>query len=98
MIGSYLKDKVKIISREPSDWGEETLHETTVKARFEFRNRMVRDDSGEEVVSTATVYFCHTTTVTTKDHVKYEDREYPILSIERIKSFSKVYMLKVSLG
>lgn len=98
MFDAYMTDTVILVKRASStSWGEASETETSVKARVDWKNRMVRDFKGEQVVSSAVVYL-NDTTLNAYDRIKIDSIERPILSIQKNRAFSKNVILEVYIG
>lgn len=98
MFKAYYTDCVTVV--EPtgaSSWGEKTEKETTVRARVEYKNVMVRNFKGEMVVSAALVYM-QDRTLTPAARIKIDGVEHPILNILKRRAFSKNAQLEVQVG
>jgi len=91
MINAYLKDTITVSTVTLDTWGTATKASATVKARFEFRTKMVRNLAGEQVISSAKVYL-PIMTITHKDKIVYLTKEYSILNIEQVKDFSAKFL------
>jgi len=95
MLNVYSVDSI-IILRAPAvpytEWNEPIAPtEETVKGYVEWKTRLVRNLAGEEVVSSGNVLIKIDTTVDHIDKLKINSVEYPILTIEYGKDFSKVW-------
>lgn len=93
MINAYCNDDIVIVKRTPDQWGTMTERKVVARARFEFKTRMVRNLQGEMVVSSGRVslplpYF----DITHNDRIQFEEKQYSILNIERVKNFSTQFM------
>lgn len=92
MIGSYCTDSITLIAPASKDeWGEPSGPETEIplKARVEFKSKLVRDLAGNEVMSVARVVF-RTRTVDPESKIRLDDYstdEHGILSVSRPKDF-----------
>lgn len=62
-----------------NEYGEPEFGKKTIKVRWEGKRRLVRDNQGQEVVSEARV-FC-VEPVKPGDILKYEDRDWPVISV-----------------
>ena len=60
-------------------YGEPKTEEKEIKVRWEGRRRLVRDKDGREVVSEARVFCIEP--VKPGDILKYEDRDWPVISV-----------------
>jgi hypothetical protein len=96
LINAYLTDDIIIKTVTYGTWGGVTTVSTTLKGRFEYKTRLIRDLQGEQVVSSARVYL-PIRSISHKDKIVYESKEYSILNIEVFKDFSKRY-LRVSVA
>lgn len=91
MISAYLASSVVIVRYTLDQWGAPTVSsETTVKARVDAINKVVRDRSGKEVVSTATVTVQPDTDVLVTDKVILpgETEARQILSVRVLADFA----------
>lgn len=67
----------------------------SVPCRFEFDRRLVRDATGQEVTSEATVFTVHD--VGLDDRLLFGGREYPVLAISRTPTITgETLFLEVS--
>jgi hypothetical protein len=88
MLDIYYTDTVTITTpSEVDQWGEPLYPVSrSVKCRFENISRLIRNDRGEEVVSSAQVDMAenpgHDATIT------YGGVDYPIIKIQEMKHFS----------
>jgi hypothetical protein len=60
-------------------YGEPETEEKEIKVRWEGKRRLVRDNEGREVVSEARVFCIEP--VKPGDILKYEDRDWPVISV-----------------
>ena len=83
MIDSYLTEKIQLIKDNGSDqW--ETPNAPTVPdvwARVLRRSELIRNAKGEEVNSNASAKILDTT-VTLKDKLRIDNKDYPIIKID----------------
>ena len=80
MIEGYLNQRAVWKRKTGSnEYGEPVTKQKTIKVRWEGKRRLVRDNEGREVVSEARV-FC-TEAVKPGDIFKYEDRDWPVISV-----------------
>lgn len=96
MINAYMKDSITVKTATRDQWGTSSYESSTIKGRFEFKTKLVRNLEGEQVVSTATLYL-PLMTLLHDDKIVYESKEYSILNIEQVKDFSNKF-LRVSLA
>ena len=93
MINAYLVETIQILRRPnpPFDsWGEPLPQAAlTVKAYTDWRNRLVRDKKGEQVLSRALVYLHYDGLLTNEDRLLIAGVEYPIIQIGEIQDFSR---------
>jgi hypothetical protein len=98
MFNAYMTDQVVLVQKTGDiSWGERAEKETTVRARVDFKNRMVRDFRGEQVVSAATVTM-QDRPLEAYDRIKIDGVEHPILSLQKHRAFSKNKILEVNVG
>lgn len=92
MINAYLVETIHILRRPnpPFDaWGE-PLPVTTIEvnAYTDWKNRLVRDKKGEQVLSRALVYLHYDGQLTNEDRLLISGVEYPIMQVNELKDFS----------
>lgn len=92
MINAYLVDTVIIKSQVKDKWGSvsETTQKT-VKARIDYRMKLVRNAKGEEEVSSARVTVANQV-LTYDDLINFDSRDHTILAIEKMKDFNQRYL------
>ena len=80
MIEGYLNQRAvwKRVVRL-NEYGEPETKQKTIKVRWEGKRRLVRDNEGREVVSEARVFCIEP--VKPGDILKYEDRDWPVISV-----------------
>jgi SPP1 family predicted phage head-tail adaptor len=96
MINAYLQDSMEILTVTYDKWGTATTVSTSIKGRFNYKTQMVRNLEGEQVVSNAFVLIPATEDINNEDKIKYNGKEYNILSLELAKDFSDRF-IKVNL-
>jgi hypothetical protein len=80
MIEGYLNQRAvwkRVVGQNM--YGEPETKQKAIKVRWEGKRRLVRDNQGREVVSEARV-FC-VDAVKPGDILKYEDRDWPVISV-----------------
>lgn len=87
MFSTYLQDKVVVQTATTDKWGSSTYSSKTVKARVEYKTRLVRDSLGEQVVSAARVYFKASQSLSYGSRIQFDGRAHDIISIGKIKDF-----------
>jgi hypothetical protein len=92
MLNSYMTDDITIKAVTYDQWGSPTESEIEVKGRFEFKTKLVRNQAGEQVVSSANVML-PVITLGHQDKIVYGGKTYSILSIELKKDFSNRFLL-----
>lgn len=98
MFNSYFLDSVVLVEKSgSSSWGEKTETEITVKARVEYKNKLVRNSAGEQVVSAAMVYM-RDRTLSPGSRIKIDGVEHSILNVVKHRSFRNNAMLEVQVG
>lgn len=98
MFNSYFLDNVVLVEKSgSSSWGERTETETTVKARVEYKNKLVRNSAGEQVVSAAMVYM-RDRILSPGSRIKIDGVEHPILNVVKHRAFKNNAMLEVQVG
>jgi len=90
MISAYLTDTVTIETPSGVDrWGENTgTAAETVKGRIKFKNKVVRNDRGEQVVAAASVLLKDRPSPLAR--ITFDGRSHAILSVERSQDFGTV--------
>ena len=90
MISAYLVDDISIKYLTGLDqWNVPTYSIVAVKARVEFRNQLIRNAQGEQVVSGALVYLAGDIVApTTADRVVIEGVEHIIMRVDKKTDFS----------
>lgn len=78
-------------------WGKITASVTTagIRCRIEYRNRVIRDAKGQEVVSLARVFFRSTEDITFGDRLYFDGRYHGIQQIARQQNRGAVHHLEV---
>lgn len=98
MFNAYFLDRITLIETTGSStWGEKSTKETIINARVDYKNRMVRNFAGEQVVSAALVHMKNRV-IDPSTRIKINDIEHPILNIIKRRAFSKGAMLEVQIG
>ena len=98
MINAYLQDVCTLRQYTTDKFKENTTEtDTDYKCRFEFSDIWITIKGGEQVKSTAQVYFKKTVPVDHTDRIIYESNEYIILKIMKPKSFNAIQYMMVFL-
>jgi len=87
-IRHLLRETCTLIHAAATDeWGEPVgaTTEEDVPCRFEFEGKMVRDNTGEEVVAQGEVFLYHSVDVESVARIRFAGREYSILTREHHK-------------
>jgi hypothetical protein len=92
MINAYMTDSITISSIAYGTWGTSVPTNVTIKGRFEFKTKLVRNTAGEQAVSSANVLL-PVMVLGHQDKVIYDSKTYSILAIERKKDFSNRFLL-----
>lgn len=92
MIRAYCVDVITILRWQGKDsWGEPLDRvEVEVKGYTDWKTRLIRDISGEEVVSRGSVYIIYDGDLTHQDRIKIDSVEYAIITVRQVKDFSEV--------
>jgi hypothetical protein len=95
---SLLLNTCDIETATKDKWGNLTTAPVTagVKCRIVYANRVVRDFKGQEVLSTARVYFKATAPVTEESRLYFDGRWHGIQTIERNQDGTKIHHLEVA--
>jgi RNA:NAD 2'-phosphotransferase (TPT1/KptA family) len=91
MINAYMNDTITLKTATLDQWNAATYVSTTLRGRFEFKTKMVRNLQGEQVVSSARVYLA-SRAIGHNDKIVYGGKEYSILNIEEKKDFSTKFL------
>ena len=91
MINAYMNDEITLKTSTLDQWNKATYAETTIKGRFEYKTKLIRNLQGEQVVSSARVFLADQT-IGHNDKIIYGGKEYSILSIEQMKDFSTKFI------
>lgn len=92
MISVYLTDTIVIKKITYDQWGEPSETTETVKARVEYKTRLVRNFAGEQVVSSARVMLSNRI-LSHADKINFDNVDHSILSIAKMKDFSNQYLM-----
>lgn len=92
MINAYMQDNLIIKSTTYDVWGVPTYTENSAKGYFTFKTKLVRNQAGEQVVSSANVML-PVMTLGHQDKITYAGKDYSILTIELKKDFSNRFLL-----
>jgi hypothetical protein len=81
MLGDYLNQSITLKSKTTVDaYNQATYTTSTIKARFEYKRKMVTDKTGQQVISEAQ---CYTTTqVKPDDVITYDGVDRPVISAQ----------------
>lgn len=93
MLNCYMNDTITVVRlpSTPTDkWGEnKTATEYLRMGRVEWRTSLIRDQQGEEVVSSGYVLMDYDADITVEDKIKIDSVSYTVLRVEELKDFSK---------
>lgn len=92
MINVYLTDTIVIKKITYDKWGESSETTETVKARIEYKTRLIRNFAGEQVVSSARIMLKNRI-LSHADKINFDDADHSILSIGKEKDFSNQYLM-----
>lgn len=94
MIEAYLTQDATLIVTPRIALGESgTPVETAIKVLERGPNRLVKDHTGEQVLSSKTIFMA-IRTLTLEDRIRLDDgQEYAILSIEKTRDFDPRYLI-----
>ncbi len=93
MMNAYMTDTITLKTATTDKWGSKTFVSATMKARIEFKTKLVRNLQGEQVVATAKLYLPKTVVVSHADVISYAGKDYSILNIGYAKDFSNRFLL-----
>jgi hypothetical protein len=88
MINAYLQDSITIRKVTYDQWGSPSTSDVSTLGRFEFKTKLVRNDAGEQVVSSANVLLKSDASVEHEDKIVYAGKVYSIINIEIKKDFT----------
>ena len=90
MLRAYMQDTITLhFDTGPDNWGEPTWNvPPPIKAYVKWKSHLVRNLSGEQVVSRAIVYIIYDRTLTHKDRIQIGTIIYSILDLTPGKDFS----------
>ena len=90
MLRAYMQDTITLhFDTGPDAWGEPTwLIPDPIKVYIKWKSHLVRNLSGEQVVSRAIVYIIYDRTLTHKDRIEISSIIYSILDLTPGKDFS----------
>lgn len=91
MINAYCTDSIILVTRARGTWGSATETQVATRGRFEFRTKLVRNQTGETVVATAKIYIPYCA-LSHGDAVIYNAKRYSIIAIEEVKNFSRQFL------
>jgi hypothetical protein len=94
MIKAYCNEKIKVKrAKPPGDWLEpEDPAEENVYAYVDWTNELVRNISGEQVVSAVRVLMEYDSELNYDDVLVIQDRPHSIIKIARRQDFSAVLL------
>lgn len=92
MINVYLTNTIVIKKIAYDQWGEPSETPETVKARIEYKTRLIRNFAGEQVVSSARVMLKNRT-LSYADKINFDNIDHSILSISKGQDFSNQYLM-----
>ena len=83
MIGSYLTQTISLLRRTGHDGNGVSTYASAVAvpARVQMRKRMIRNESGEQVVSDMQCFLLPTTSITEGDRITYAGGTYHVQSV-----------------
>lgn len=91
MIGIYLNRTATLVSRSFDSWQEPTEAEAEIRCRIDWKSKMTTDREGNNVASQATVLLAPDQPVDHDMIFRYNSKDYGILSIEEVESFSLLF-------
>ncbi|MFA5456871.1 MAG: hypothetical protein WC261_04475 [Synergistaceae bacterium] len=91
MISAYLIHTGTLKTATLDKWGKKTFSSTTVRCRIEEKTRLVRNQSGEQVVSDMQVML-ENRTVTHNDKFTVNGVDRSIIAISKEQDFSNVIL------
>ena len=97
MLNAYSTEPITIVRDVGRDEHGTPITPTTekIKGNITWKTRLVRNLAGEEVVSRGFIETTYDGTIDHKDRIRINSVNYPILSLEPIKSFTTHYGLRI---
>lgn len=81
MLSDYLNQSITLKSKSSvNEYNEATYTTSTIKARFEYKRKMVTDRTGQKVISEAQCYT--TTAVKPDDVISYDGVDWPVIAVQ----------------
>ena len=81
MIDLYLNQSVTLKSKTSvNEYNEATYTTSTIKARYQYKRKVIRNPMGEEVISMAQVFT--TTQVKPDDTITFDSVDWNVLAVE----------------
>ena len=81
LISEYLNQSITLKAKASVNaYNESTYTSSTIKARFEYKRRMVRNRDGEELLSTAQVFT--EAQVKPDDVLTFDGRDWQVITVE----------------
>lgn len=89
MLEAYEVDDITILFYQGRNkFNQLTYKAVKTKGYMDFKTRLVRDISGEETVSTATLFINHPRQITHRDYIRFNSIRYSVISMVEQKDFS----------
>ena len=86
MLTAYNNQSITLKTRSSvNSYNEATFSSSTIKGRFEYNSKYVRNATGEEIHSNATLYT--ESAVANGDVITYDGRDWPVITIIRNFNF-----------
>jgi len=102
MYSIYLRDEIIVRQADSHDkWNTESYVDDKMKARVDYKTKFVSNNMGEKVESQMQVIMPNRTLNKHKDKIIFEDETYPIIKVERLRSWNSKKVgshLKLYLG
>jgi hypothetical protein len=96
---SLLCDTVVLVHLVPQSWGETTeVLESGVICRIEYGNRLVRDLTGELVLSTVQGFFKKNANIDFTTKVRVNGADHSIINIQKPSGYSNIHHIEVFLN
>lgn len=93
---SLLINTCDIIQRTPDKWGQTSdVIQAGVKCRIMYGNRLVRDFNGEEVLSSAKIFFRSTVNIGHEDMIRFGGVKHAVLKILRPQDSIAIHHVEV---
>jgi len=96
---SLLINTCDLITITENKWKDRTTTtENAVPCRFEWKNRVVRNFEGEQVVSSGTVFFKSGVTIDATTKIVFDGRSFAVLNIRKPANSASWHHIEVDIA